>query len=138
MAQVEACDAEGHGSLEKRLAGELRQLLDLPRLAVSATYVQAPVFFGDSLSVSVIAEEPFDLPVVRQILGTAPGVELLEDDYPTVTGDAVGQDVVYVGRVRGGLDDPHELNLWIASDNVRKGAALNVLQLAELLIKHYL
>lgn len=137
LAQVEACDAHGHGSLEKRLAGELRQLLDLPRLAVSSTFIQAPVFFGDSLSVSIIAEEPLDMAAVRQILGTAPGVELLEDDYPTATGDAVGQDVVYVGRVRGGLDDPHELNLWIASDNVRKGAALNVLQLAELLIKHY-
>ena len=138
LAQVEACDAQGHGSLEKRLAGELRQLLDLPRLAVSSTFIQAPVFFGDSLSVSLVAEEPLDMAAVRQILGTAPGVELLEDDYPTATGDAVGQDVVYIGRLRGGLDDPHELNLWIASDNVRKGAALNVLQLAELLIKHYL
>jgi aspartate-semialdehyde dehydrogenase len=138
LAQVDAGDAAGHGALEKRLAGELRQLLDLPRLAISATCIQAPVFFGDSLSVSMIAEQPFDLALVRQALGTAPGVELLEDDYPTVAGDAVGQDAVYVGRLRGGLDDAHELNLWIASDNVRKGAALNLLQLAGLLIKHYL
>jgi aspartate-semialdehyde dehydrogenase len=60
------------------------------------------------------------------------------EDYPTAVGDAVGQDVVYVGRVRAGLDDSAELNLWITSDNVRKGAALNAVQLAELLIKHYL
>ena len=61
-----------------------------------------------------------------------------EGDYPTAVCDAVGQDAVYVGRVRGGLDDPCELNLWIASDNARKGAALNAVQSAELLIKHYL
>jgi aspartate-semialdehyde dehydrogenase len=72
-------------------------------------------------------------------LSTAPGLEYVEsDDYPTAVADAVGQDEVYIGRVRGGLDDPSELNLWIASDNVRKGAALNAVQLAELLIKHYL
>ena len=69
----------------------------------------------------------------------APGVELVEEgDYPTAVGDAVGQDAVYVGRVRRGIDGPRELNLWIASDNVRKGAALNAVQSAELLIKHYL
>jgi len=59
-------------------------------------------------------------------------------DYPTAVGDAVGQDVVYVGRVRSGVDDPTELNLWLTSDNVRKGAALNAVQLAELLIKDLL
>ncbi|MNU05226.1 hypothetical protein D3C72_2499550 [compost metagenome] len=59
-------------------------------------------------------------------------------DYPTAVGDAVGQDVVYVGRVRLGIDEPSELNLWLTSDNVRKGAALNAVQLAELLIKDLL
>jgi len=67
------------------------------------------------------------------------GIELVEQgDYPTVVGDAVGQDELYVGRLRAGLDDPTELNLWIASDNVRKGSALNAVQIGELLIKHYL
>ncbi|MET0947217.1 MAG: Asd/ArgC dimerization domain-containing protein, partial [Pseudomonas sp.] len=68
----------------------------------------------------------------------ASGIELVEaGDYPTAVGDAVGQDVVYVGRVRSGIDDPCELNLWITSDNVRKGAALNAVQVAQLLIKDY-
>ena len=72
-------------------------------------------------------------------LDAAAGIELVDaGDYPTVIGDAVGQDEVYVGRVRRGIDDPCELSLWIVSDNVRKGAALNAVQLAELLIKHHL
>ncbi|EPM84327.1 aspartate-semialdehyde dehydrogenase, partial [Pseudomonas syringae pv. actinidiae ICMP 18804] len=58
-------------------------------------------------------------------------------DYPTPVGDAVGQDVVYVGRVRAGTDDPEQLNLWLTCDNVRKGAALNAVQVGELLIKDY-
>lgn len=98
-----------------------------------------PGFFGDSLSVSLQAASAIELEQVYASLDAAPALEWVElDDYPTAVGDAVGQDVVYVGRVRAGLDDPAELNLWIASDNVRKGAALNAVQLAELLIKHYL
>ena len=66
-------------------------------------------------------------------------VELVEaGDYPTAVGDALGQDLVYVGRLRAGLLDPCELNLWIASDNVRKGSALNAVQLGELLLNAYL
>jgi len=139
LAQVDSPDDSGHGALERRVAGELKELLKAPQLMVSATCVQAPVFFGDSLSLSLQADAAVDLQAICAALQAAPALEYVEPgDYPTVVGDAVGQDAVYVGRVRGGLDDPTELNLWIASDNVRKGAALNAVQLAELLIKHYL
>lgn len=139
LGQVGAVDHSGHALLERRLADELKQVLAAPALKVAATCVQAPVFFGDSLSLSLQAESAIDLAAVRAALEAAAAVELVEaGDYPTAVGDAVGQDVVYVGRVRAGLDDPAELNLWIASDNVRKGAALNAVQLGELLIKHYL
>jgi len=139
LAQVEHTDSEGHSALERQVAAELKELLNLPALQVVVTCIQVPVFFGDSLSVSLQTESSVDLAQVYTALDAASAVELVElDDYPTVVGDAVGQDVVYVGRVRVGLDDPAELNLWIASDNVRKGAALNAVQLAELLIKHYL
>jgi aspartate-semialdehyde dehydrogenase len=75
---------------------------------------------------------------VNKALEAASGIELVEEgDYPTAVGDAVGQDVVYVGRVRSGIDDPCQLNLWVTADNVRKGAALNAVQVAELLIKDY-
>ncbi|AYC33532.1 aspartate-semialdehyde dehydrogenase [Pseudomonas cavernae] len=139
LAQVGQADESGYTVVERRLSTELKQVLALPELKVAATCVQAPVFFGDSLSVSLECAAEVDLAAVRAALEGAPGVELVEaDDYPTAVGDAVGQDVVYVGRVRAGLDDAAELNLWIASDNVRKGAALNAAQLGELLIKHYL
>ncbi|MNG11957.1 hypothetical protein D3C84_955330 [compost metagenome] len=121
------------------MAEELKQVLALPALRVSVTCVQAPVFFGDSLAVSLQAAQPVDIAVAAQGLEAQAGIELVEaGDYPSVVADAVGQDEVYVGRLRVGLDDPAELNLWIASDNVRKGSALNAVQIAELLIKHYL
>jgi Aspartate-semialdehyde dehydrogenase len=122
LAQVGKPDDQGHTLLEKRLVRELRQVMALPLLKISVTCIQAPVFFGDSFNVTL-----------------QPGIELVEaGDYPTPVGDAVGQDVVYVGRVRHGIDDLSELNLWLTSDNVRKGAALNAVQVAELLIKDLL
>jgi len=139
LAQVGKSDAEGHVSLEKRLVSELRQLLSAPLLKISVTCIQAPVFFGDSYSVSLQTAGEVDLAAVNATLEAAEGIELVEaGDYPTAVGDAVGQDVVYVGRVRRGVDDPCELNLWLTADNVRKGAALNAVQLAELLIKDLL
>jgi aspartate-semialdehyde dehydrogenase len=97
------------------------------------------VFFGDSFNVTLQSASAVDLVKINAALEDAPGIELVEaGDYPTAVGDAVGQDVVYVGRVRAGIDDPSELNLWLTSDNVRKGAALNAVQVAELLIKDLL
>jgi len=139
LAQVGKPDAQGHVPLEKRLVTELREVLGMPALKISATCIQAPVFFGDSFSVSVQLAGPVDLDAVNAALEAGDGIELVEDgDYPTAVGDAVGQDVVYVGRVRHGVDDTSQLNLWLTSDNVRKGAALNAVQLAELLIKDQL
>jgi aspartate-semialdehyde dehydrogenase len=136
LAQVGKPDEQGHVPLEKRLVTELREVLGMPGLKVSVTCIQAPVFFGDSYSVSLQLATPVDLQAVNAALEAGEGIEWVEaDDYPTAVGDAVGQDVVYVGRVRHGVDDSSELNLWLASDNVRKGAALNAVQLAELLIK---
>lgn len=139
LAQVGEVDDQGHAQLEKRLAAEIQQLLSLPELPVAATCALVPVFFGDSLALGVYADSAIDISAVLQLLEVALGIELVEaGDYPTAVGDAVGQDQVYVGRVRRGVSDPRQLNLWIASDNVRKGAALNAVQIAELLIKHYL
>lgn len=132
-------DAEGHLSLERRLVSELRELLDMPALKVSVTCIQVPVFFGDSFTVSLRSAAAIDLSKVTAVLDSAAGIELVEnDDYPTPVGDAVGQDVVYVGRLRHGIDDRQELNLWATVDNVRKGGALNAVQLAQLLIKDLL
>lgn len=139
LAQVDAVDADGHGAFERRVSDELKGLLAIAGLHVSVACQQVPVFFGDSLSLSLQSGSAVDVAKARAALQAAAGIEFIEaGDFPTAVGDAVGQDAVYVGRVRGGLDDTSELNLWIVSDNVRKGAALNAVQLAELLIKHYL
>lgn len=136
LAQVGATDEQGHGTLERRLVSESRVLLGLPELKISVSCVQVPVFFGDSFSVSVQSRIPVDVQAVKLALDGAASVERVEnDDYPTPVGDAVGQDVVYVGRVRQGIDADHQLDLWLTIDNVRKGAALNAVQLAQLLIK---
>jgi aspartate-semialdehyde dehydrogenase len=136
LAQVGTPDAQGHTLLEKRLVRELREVLAQPALKISANCIQAPVFFGDSLSVTLESSRSVDLAAVNAALEAGEGIELVDaGDYPTPVGDAVGQDVVYVGRVRHGVDEPSELNLWLTSDNVRKGAALNAVQVAELLIK---
>ncbi|WP_085722985.1 aspartate-semialdehyde dehydrogenase [Pseudomonas sp. R37(2017)] len=139
LAEVGKPDEQGHTLLEKRLVRELRQVMALPSLKISVTCIQAPVFFGDSYSVTLQAASEIDLAKINAALEDAPGIELVEaGDYPTPVGDAVGQDVVYIGRVRHGIDDLSELNLWLTSDNVRKGTALNAVQLAELLIKDLL
>lgn len=138
LAQVGKTDEQGHALLEQRLVSELRELLNLPLLKISVTCIQAPVFFGDSYSVSLRGDAAVDLARVTASLDGAAGIERVEnDDYPTAVGDAVGQDVVYVGRVRGAMDDPQALSLWATVDNVRKGAALNAVQVAELLIKDF-
>lgn len=138
LAQVGKPDEAGHLALERRLVAEVRELLALPSLKVAASCIQVPVFFGDSFTVSIQAAAPIDLAAVNAALESAEGIELVDaGDYPTPVGDAVGQDVVYVGRVRTGIDDPEQLELWITSDNVRKGAALNAVQVGELLIKDY-
>jgi len=139
LAGVGQVEKDGHARLERRVARELKQVLAVEGLKVSVTCSMAPVFFGDSLSVSLETAGPVDIKEVAALLEGQAGIELVEaEDYPTVVGDAVGQDELYVGRLRGGLDDPAELNLWIASDNVRKGSSLNAVQIGELLIKHYL
>ncbi|KPZ01196.1 aspartate-semialdehyde dehydrogenase [Pseudomonas syringae] len=138
LAQVGTPDASGHLPLERRLVEELRELLALPSLKVSATCIQVPVFFGDSFTVALRTAGAVDVAAVNAALESAEGIELVDaGDYPTPVGDAVGQDVVYVGRVRAGTDDSEQLNLWLTSDNVRKGAALNAVQVGELLIKDY-
>lgn len=138
LAQLGDVDEQGYSVIERRMAAELSTLFPELRNSLSVACSVAPVFFGDTLMLSLKAAAPIDLDAVRRALEMAEGIELVEDDYPTVIGDAQGQDSVYIGRLRSGLSDPCELNLWIASDNVRKGAALNAVNLGELLIKHYL
>jgi aspartate-semialdehyde dehydrogenase len=118
---------------EVKLRAETRKILELPDLPVSATCVRVPVMVGHAESVWVETEEPLTAAEATSILGDAPGVRLEELPSP---GKAAGIDDVLVGRIRNDPTEPHGLALLLACDNLRKGAALNAIQIAELLLEH--
>ncbi|MFI6345140.1 aspartate-semialdehyde dehydrogenase [Streptomyces sp. NPDC050560] len=128
---------DGWSSEEIRIRDESRRILGLPRLRVGATCVRVPVVTTHAVTVHAVFEEEITVARAREILDTAPGVVLFDDpgagEFPTPA-DAVGTDPSWVGRVRRGLDDPAALELFVCGDNLRKGAALNTAQIAELVV----
>ena len=121
---------------EQKMVQETRKIFGLPHLAVTATTVRVPVMVGHSEAVNVETERALPADRARELLAAAPGVELLDEPaaarYPLAR-PAAGTDPVYVGRVRQDPSVPHGLNMWVVADNLRKGAALNAVQIAELL-----
>lgn len=113
-----------------------------PTIRVNATTVRVPVFYGHSEAVHIETRAKISAGEARTLLGAAPGVVVMDErrdgGYPTAATEAAGTDPVFVGRIREDISHPHGLNLWIVSDNVRKGAALNSVQIAEILVKDYL
>jgi aspartate-semialdehyde dehydrogenase len=116
---------------EQKYRNEARKILDAPDLAVTATCVRVPVFTGHSAAIVCEFERPITPERATEVLRTAPGVELAEIPTPLM---ASGRDVSYVGRIRQALGSPNALALFVAGDNLRKGAALNVVQIAEELV----
>jgi aspartate-semialdehyde dehydrogenase len=129
---------DGYSKEELKMANETRKILDDQTIRITATTVRVPVFRGHSESVNIETERPLSAMEARALLSSAPGVTVMDDPkravYPLPL-EAAGQDAVYVGRVREDHSVDHGLNLWIVSDNLRKGAALNAIQIAEELIK---
>lgn len=130
--------ADGYTTDEMALINETRRLLDVPDLPVTATAVRVPLAHGDSAAVTLETVRPLSPSQAQDLLAQAPGVEV-EDDYqrlyyPFAT-RANGQDVVFVGRIRPDHSVPHGLHLWVVADNLRKGAALNAVQIAEHLMQ---
>ncbi len=125
----------GWSSEELKIRDEHRKILGLPDLKVSATCVRVPVVTGHSLAVHAVFRSEVDAEHARDILRHTPGVILVDDpgagEYP-MPADAVGTDPTWVGRIRRSLDDPRALDFFVTSDNLRKGAALNTAQIAEL------
>ena len=121
---------------------ETQKIMDDEDIAVNPTAVRIPVFFGHSEAVHLETRDQISAEDVRALLRQAPGVELVDGiemgAYPTAVSEASGNDPVFVGRVREDISHPHGINLWIVSDNIRKGAALNSVQIAEILAKNYL
>jgi len=128
--------AFGWSSEELKLRNESRKILGMPALKVSATCVRVPVVTGHSIAVHAVFGSEVDAEGARQVLRNAPGVILVDDpeagEYPMPI-DAVGTDPSWVGRIRRAMDDPRALDLFVTGDNMRKGAALNTVQIAELL-----
>ena len=128
----------GYTKEEMKMVNETRKILEDDAIQVSPTTVRVPVFYAHSEAVNVETEQVIDVKELRRILGSAPGVRLVDSpgktEYPLAV-DAAGRDEVMVGRIRADLDNPRAVNLWIVADNLRKGAALNAIQIAEVLIR---
>ncbi|MEU8816056.1 aspartate-semialdehyde dehydrogenase [Actinoplanes sp. NPDC048796] len=131
-----AFEALGWSSEELKLRNESRKILQIPALKVSATCVRVPVVTGHSIAVHAVFGSEVDAEGARQALRNAPGVILVDDpeagEFPMPI-DAVGTDPSWVGRIRRAMDDPRALDLFVTGDNMRKGAALNTVQIAEML-----
>lgn len=136
LPQVDDLLETGHTEQELRLLKETRKVLGEPDLPLSPTVIRVPVFFGSSATVYLETETKLALTQVRSLLENAKGIELVDEngDYPTPVVEAANNDPVYVGRLREDLIQANGLHLWLVVDNVRKGAALNSVQIAELLI----
>jgi aspartate-semialdehyde dehydrogenase len=141
LPQIDAFQADGSTREEGKIIDETRKILGLPKLAISATAVRVPVFYGHSAAVNVETREKLTAAAAHTLLTVAPGCEVVDDptqlSYPMPI-DAAGQDAVLVGRIREDRSVVNGLNLWICADNLRKGAATNAVQIAELLVAQHL
>ena len=138
IPQIGGEQFQGYTSEEMKMQNEGRKIMHLPELKVSCTCIRVPVVRSHSVSVSLHFDVPVTVEQVREVLAKAPGVKLVDDlakkQYPMPL-DTSGQDLVFVGRIRPDLTDDNGICLWCCGDQVRKGAALNCIQIAELVIK---
>lgn len=142
LPQIDVFLENGYTKEEMKMVWETQKIFADDRITVNPTCVRVPVFFGHSEAVHIETEQPISAEFARELLSNAPGVVVIDDQidggYPTPVSDAAGTDPTYVGRIREDISHPNGLNMWIVSDNVRKGAALNSIQIAEFLIKHHI
>ena len=128
----------GYTTEEMKLVWETRKILGDDSILVNATVVRVPVFYGHSEAVAIETRDKLTAAHARELLEAAPGIEVVDEPrgggYPTPVTHASGKDPVYVGRIREDISHPHGLNLWVVADNIRKGAALNAVQIAEWLV----
>lgn len=137
LPHIDAFEPNGYTGEEMKMVRESRKILDLPDLPITATTVRVPVFISHSESILAETEEKLTVEKAREVLSRFPGVVVWDDPaklhYPTPV-QAAGRDEIFVGRIREDLSSPRGLNLWVVSDNLRKGAATNAIQIAEFLV----
>lgn len=141
LPHIDSFADDGYTKEEIKMINETKKILGDDSIAVTATTVRVPVFFGHSESVNIETEEKITVPAVKSLLENSPGVLLVDNpaafQYPLAI-EAAGNDEVMVGRIREDGSIENGLNMWIVADNLRKGAALNAVQIAELLIKEHI
>lgn len=142
LPHIDSFQENGYTKEEMKMVWETRKIFEDEAIQVNPTAVRIPVFYGHSEAVHIETKEKIDAATATKLLNEMPGVSVLDDradgGYPTAVTEAAGEDPVFVGRIREDISHERGLNMWVVSDNVRKGAALNSVQIAEILVKHYL
>ena len=142
LPQIDVFEDNGYTREEMKMCWETRKIFADPGIGVNATAVRIPVFFGHSEAVHLETVDKITATQARSLLRKAPGVTVVDrrqpGGYPTAATEASGADAVFVGRIREDISHPRGLSLWIVADNIRKGAALNSVQIAETFVKKYL
>lgn len=132
----------GYTREEMKMVWETKKIMEDDSIQVNPTAVRVPVLYGHSEAVHVELKSPLTADAARKLLSKAPGITVIDEPgkkkYPTPLANAVGQDGVFVGRIRNDISHPCGLNLWVVADNIRKGAATNAIQIAEILQREYL
>jgi len=142
LPHIDVFQDNGYTKEEMKMVWETRKILEDETIQVNPTTVRVPVYYGHSEAVHLETRDKLGADQARKLLEKASGVTVIDErangGYPTAVTDAAGQDPVFVGRIREDISHPRGLNLWVVTDNVRKGAALNSVQIAEILVKDYL
>ncbi|MET0280912.1 MAG: aspartate-semialdehyde dehydrogenase [Steroidobacteraceae bacterium] len=142
LPQIDKFQDNGYTKEEMKMFWETQKIMEDKTILVNATAVRVPVFFGHSEAVHIETRKKPSAEAARELLLKAPGVTVLDErttgGWPTAATEAANHDTVYVGRIREDISHERGLDLWIVSDNVRKGAATNSVQIAEILVREYL
>jgi aspartate-semialdehyde dehydrogenase len=142
LPHIDTFQENGYTREEMKMVWETQKIFEDETISVNPTCVRIPVFHGHSEAVHIETKQPITAAEAQSLLERAPGVEVIDTrtdgGYPTPVSEAAGSDPVYVGRIREDISHPTGLDLWVVSDNLRKGAALNSVQIAEVLVEKYL
>lgn len=142
VPQIDQFTETGYTKEEMKMIWETRKILEDPSIMVNPTAARVPVYFGHSEAVHIETRTKVTVSEVQKLLNSAPGVVVLDGRelgaYPTAATEAAGRDGVYVGRIREDLSHPRGIDLWVVADNVRKGAATNSVQIAEILVNRFM
>ncbi len=142
LPQIDVFMDNGYTKEEMKMVWETKKIFEDDAILVNPTAVRVPVFYGHSEAIHIETKEKISVELARTLLQNAPGVVVIDErkdaGYPTAIPDASGKDPVFVGRIREDISHPRGLNLWVVADNIRKGAALNSVQIAEILVKEYI